>query len=119
MEIDIRDISKEITNALRTYTREVTEGLEEAKVKVAKKAVKKLKSVSRERTGKYAAGWARKKIGSGQIIYNKNKPQITHLLEHGHILRDGGRAQAFPHIKPAETEAIKEFTKEVEKVIKG
>ena len=41
------------------------------------------------------------------VIYNKEKPQIVHLLEYGHDVKDsGGRtvghAKAYPHFKPNE-----------------
>lgn len=42
-----------------------------------------------------------------EIIYNKNKPQLGHLLEYGHkvVDRNGitvGNAKAYPHIKTNE-----------------
>jgi hypothetical protein len=114
------DISKEIAKALSEYTLEVTEGLDKAKLEVAKDTVKELKRTSPKNTGSYAKGWARKKVGTAEVIHNRTDYQLTHLLEHGHVTKGGtGRTQAFPHIAPAEEKAIKDYIERVEKVIKG
>ncbi|MCM3444379.1 HK97 gp10 family phage protein [Metabacillus halosaccharovorans] len=113
------DIAKEIAKALSEYKNEVTEGLEEAKEKVAKNTVKHLKSLDHPKlTGDYAKGWSRKKVGTAQVIHNRTDYQLTHLLENGHVNRDGSRTEAIPHIQPAEEKAIDEYLEEVEKVIK-
>ncbi|WP_078434233.1 hypothetical protein [Metabacillus halosaccharovorans] len=115
----IGSLSREIAQALSEYTSEIEEGLEKSKVEVAKGTVKNLKITSPEQTGDYAKGWARKKIGTAQVVYNRTDYQLTHLLENGHVNRDGSRTQSTPHIAPAEDKAIDEFMKKVEKVIKG
>lgn len=114
----IDSLAAEISKALQTYTSEVTEGLEEAKTKVSKNAVKQLKSTSPKNTGKYAKGWRVKKVGTAQVIYNATRGSLTHLLEKGHAKVNGGRVSGKPHIRPAEQVAIKEYISEVEKVIK-
>jgi hypothetical protein len=114
------DISKEISKALTEYTQEVTEGLEKAKKESAKEGVKHLKSFSKpKRTGDYLEGWSAKEINGSWVIYNKTHAQLTHLLENGHVKRDGGRVTGYPHIRPTEEEVIKYYIKETEKVIKG
>jgi len=115
----IGDLSKEISKALSEYTAEVTEGLEEAKEKVAKDTVKHLRSLDHPKlTGDYAKGWARKKVGTAEVIHNRTDYQLTHLLEKGHAKRDGDRVPAIPHIGPAEEKAIEEYVSKAEKVIK-
>jgi hypothetical protein len=113
------DISKEITKALTEYTQEVTEGLEKAKKDIAKDTAKELKKTSPELTGDYKKGWAVKKVGTAQVVHNRTDYQLTHLLENGHAKRGGGRVPAYPHIRPAEQRAIREYAEQAEKVIRG
>jgi hypothetical protein len=113
------NLANEISRALKTYTAEVTEGMENAKEEVAKETVKVLKRTSPRLTGDYAKGWSRKKVGTAQVVYNRTDYQLTHLLEHGHAKVNGGRVPGIPHIGPAEKKAIDEYTKRVEQVIRG
>lgn len=114
----IDSLAAEISKALQTYTSEVTEGMEKAKMKVARATVKQLKATSPKKTGKYAAGWRTKKVGTAQVIHNATRGSLTHLLEKGHAKVNGGRVPGQPHIRPAEQAAIKEYISQVEKVIK-
>lgn len=122
--ISVDQLATEIAKGLAEYTQDVVEGIDEASNKIASKAVKKLKADSPKDSGEYAKGWGRKtekKFGETNtiIIYNKTKPGLTHLLEHGHAKRGGGRVEGKPHIRPVEEMVIEEFTTEVEKVVKG
>ena len=123
--ISIDQLANEIAKGLKEYSQDVIEGIDEASERIAKNAVKELKAESpKGETKKYSRGWTvktEKKYGetNSHIIYNKNKPQLTHLLEHGHAKRGGGRVEGKPHIRPVEEQVINEFTAEVEKVIKG
>lgn len=114
----IQNFSKELAKALTNYSKEISEGLEEAKVNAAKGTVKYLKENSPKQTGAYAKGWRVSKIGTAQVIHNKTKHQLTHLLENGHIKVKGGRVGAKVHIRPAEQQGIEQFLSDVEKSIK-
>jgi hypothetical protein len=60
------------------------------------------------------------KIASGRwIIHNKTDYRKTHLLEHGHAKKNGGRVAAQIHIGPAEDRAIVDFIDRVERAIRG
>lgn len=123
-KIPLDQLGNEIAKILSEYTEDVIEGIDEAGQEVAKEAVKELKAKSPKKTGGYAKGWTKKtekKYGdvSTVIIYNKNKPGLTHLLEHGHAKRGGGRVDGIPHIKPVEEKIIKEFSSKVEIIIEG
>lgn len=122
--IDVDQLANEIAKGLAEYSKDVIEGIDEVSESITKKAVKELKTKSPKRTKKYAKGWTKKAIKkfgetNSHIIYNKNKPGLTHLLEYGHAKRGGGRVEGIPHIRPVEEQVIEEFVSEVEKVIKG
>lgn len=122
--ISIDQLANEIAKGLQEYSSDVIDGIDEASEKISKNAVKKLKQDSPKNTKKYSKGWAvktEKKYGetNSHIIYNKNKPGLTHLLEYGHAKRGGGRVEGKSHIGPVEEQVINEFTAEVEKVVKG
>ena len=78
----------------------------------AQMVVDELHSTSPNMKGKYAGGWtmepdAEDTTGKVYRIYNKSKPGLTHLLEHGH----GGPAPApaHPHIADAAQTGISEL----------
>lgn len=113
----INDLSKEIVKQLQLYKSEVEDEIEIAKDEVSKEAVQELKKNSPKLTGSYSKGWRIKKIGNSTVIHNQTDYQLTHLLENGHAKADGGRTQAYPHIRPAEEKVIDKFTKRVEGAI--
>ena len=117
--IKIDSIANEIQDELKTYSAGLTEDVEKKIQTVANKCKKSIAEKSPEKKGDYAKGWAVKKeknrLYTIYTIYNKTKPALTHLLEHGHIIRNKkngkvyGRTKAYPHIAPAEKEAIEEM----------
>lgn len=106
------------------YYPQVAEAVSEVVPQVAKEAVKKLKSESpRGRTGEYAKKWT-SKVEEGRtqveaVVYG-NAPtyRLAHLLEFGHVKRNGkGRVNAIPHIAKVEEWAVEEVqTRIAEKV---
>ena len=114
---NINNLSKEIIKSLNEYTNEVEEQLENAKDTVSKIALKEIKDVSPKKTGSYKKGWRIKKVGSSRILYNKTDYQLTHLLEYGHVNKDGGRTNSIPHIKKVEEKSINNFIKFVEGIV--
>lgn len=112
-------LGNEISRILSEYSEKVEKGLETAQKRAASKAVKELKATSPERTPKYALGWRSKKTDEGRVVYNSTSGQLTHLLEKGHALRQGGRTRAIVHIRPVEQSTIREYIQETERVIRN
>lgn len=124
MEVKLEELAKAISKALAEYSEEYAEAINKAAAEESKAAAKAIRSMSPKKTGEYSRGWTQKKTYAGRyenehIVYNQKKHQITHLLEHGHTKRGGGRVAAIPHIKQAELQAIENFKRKVEEVANG
>lgn len=94
-----------INDVLSGYALAVNEGVASAVNQTAKKSLAVVRQKSPVRFGDYKKGWASTTTKNSVIIHNKKQYRLTHLLEHGHQLPQGGRAKAYPHIRPAEQEA--------------
>ena len=57
------------------------------------------------------------KSSKRNTVYNKTDYQLTHLLEKGHVGRDGRRVKAIEHIRPVEEKAAAEFEDKVKGAI--
>ena len=113
-----------VMEALSDYRDEVNEGVRKAIQKQANEDVRELKTTSPKKTGKYAAGWAQKVVKNNVsaydvVVYNKEKPGLTHLLENGHAKVNGGFVPGIQHIKPVEEESNNKLLEKVEEIIKN
>ena len=93
--------------------------LREATDATTKEIVEDLRNTSPRSPGggDYAKSWTRtsgrekkREAGYGRIVYVRAPHyRLTHLLEYGHELPQGGRAKAIPHIAAAEERGIDAF----------
>lgn len=120
----------DISAILSDYSSNVQEAIKEDAQRIAKDAVNelKVKSPKRPKSGKYAKGWRVNKqegrFSISCIVYNATDWQLTHLLEKGHrmVNRKGesrGFVDARVHIAPVEQNSIKQFQKDIERIIKN
>lgn len=115
-----------IEKELKDYSVAVSEKIGEAVEIVAKEVNDEIKRrvTFRQPTGKYVKAFRIKKINTGSK-YNYSRVwhvlspycSLTHLLEHGHALRNGGRARAFPHIVYGEELAERRMEELSEKAV--
>ena len=112
--MNVDNLSKAIQIELEKYSQEFTEKIKKDTENIAEECVDELKKTSPSSnlsgSKKYAKGWKYKKVFENECgirfrVLNKNKPQLTHLLEFGHAKVNGGRVEAKPHIKKAEEKA--------------
>lgn len=115
-------LSAEISSILEEYSEEVASSLRESVKEVSKAGTKAIRALSKQTfkgSGDYAKGWTNdvnykgKKLING-TIYNKIY-QLPHLLEHGHLNRDGTRTPGRLHISVVEQQIIEDFEKAVYK----
>lgn len=102
----VEELDIEIMAELRAYSDEVSDEIKENVKRVAKECVRDIKRKAPKDSGDYQKGWKSKtefenKNDIRVRIYNSKAPQLTHLLEFGHIKNDGGRVEGIPHIYPA------------------
>lgn len=124
--MNVNNLAKSIANELEKYSQEIADNLKRDTEIVAKECAEELKNTSpKSKKGgskTYAKGWSFKKSyesnsGIRYRVFNKNKPQITHLLEYGHAKVNGGRVEAKPHIKQAEEKAKEKLIKKVKESV--
>lgn len=121
-------VSAQIDKLLNDYSIEMKRKTMNAIDQTAKEAAQQLKATSpvgkgRDR-GEYAKGWAVKRQNdkikglATVTVHNKDHYQLTHLLEYGHDLPQGGRAKAQPHIEKVEQWAQGEVVRKIEEQLK-
>lgn len=126
-----KDLMTQLNNVLQDYSKEVMDTYNISGKEVANEVVKRLKMVAFGKYDhrKYSKSWAVKEEKGNwgtntYIIYNKKHYRLTHLLEFGHVIRDGtgrqvGEADAIPHIKPMEEWVQEQLPKVLEQKLGG
>ena len=103
----IDDLTAEVMKGLSEYAELTDKAMKKAVRKTATAVKNEISANAPKKTGRYHKSWTAKKVKENShtlemTVHSKDRYQLTHLLEKGHALRNGGRARAFPHIAPAE-----------------
>lgn len=121
------ELEKALNDYLNDYVEDISEEVEETTDNITKEAVQEIKQTSPKGKGTrdkpYHRGWTRQKgrENKGKFtvkIHNRTNYQLTHLLEFGHVTRNGGRTKAIPHIRPLEEKYKKLYEQKIITVIK-
>ncbi len=129
VKIAYDQLAETLQHQLSEYSVALTEELNAAYKELADAGVDELKRVHpyHDRTGQYSKNFAVKQRKNAQsvvgaqsyTIHNKKRYQITHLLEHGHLTRDGKRkTQAFSHWQDAENVVEREAVRKIEEAVR-
>lgn len=113
MKTTINNLDKAFMDVLNEYKSACDVNADEAVKYTAKEAVQELRKANPPGSGKYGSwkaynkGWTvtQTKKDKSATVHNKDHYQLTHLLEKGHALVQGGRSKAFPHIAPVAEQA--------------
>lgn len=116
-KIKPEQLSDVIMEGLEEYKDLSTDAMKEAVEKTAKNVKKEIQGKAPVRTGKYKKSWKVTKTDENAeklvMTVHAGRYQLTHLLEHGHAKRGGGRVVAIPHIASAEADGVKELEDEI------
>lgn len=129
-KVTVDNMASAILQELEKYRDVTDEAVEKGVSETAKEAVKELRNAHPSGSGRYGSwdekynkGWKvmqtkrDKRYHKEATIHNATDYQLTHLLEKGHALRQGGRAQAFPHIAPVAEKCEDELVNNIRKWI--
>ncbi|WP_420768755.1 HK97 gp10 family phage protein [Parageobacillus thermoglucosidasius] len=121
--IRIDQLADEIVSAVREYTEDVASAVDKKVDEVANKVLKEAQALAPKRTGEYAKTFVKTKEGGygehRRIIWNKKHYRRVHLLEFGHAKVNGGRVQAFPHLRPAYEKHAAHLDDEIKQIIRN
>lgn len=123
--IDISELETTISRELELYSKSITDSVKESVDVVAKEVNKEIKRhvTFKKRRGKYIKSFKIKKTFEGpnkkvKTWYVGNgEHRLSHLLENGHALKNGGRTRAYPHIRYGHELAQRRMEELVEKGI--
>jgi hypothetical protein len=127
MAIQIDDLNTAIRDALDEYNESIVSGLK----KTTKKAMKDLVDTTKatapvgDRSQHYRDNIAQKTVNESQFGITKlwyvkgSDYRLSHLLNNGHALRDGGRYPGTNFIGNAVNSILPRYLSEIEEVIKN
>ncbi|MFD1885582.1 HK97 gp10 family phage protein [Paenibacillus wenxiniae] len=120
---DIDSLARDIMGQFTEWTETVTRSVDKKVKESAESLREEISTKSPKKTGAYAKGWAVKPQRSGgqqkYVVHNKDRYQLTHLLEKGHAKRKGGRVAAIPHIVPAADKHIGKLVTDIQGIIRN
>lgn len=108
VSISVDDLADAIREELEGYQQDVSDGIKRSVKQAAGMCRDEIQQASPVLTGDYQRGWRTSTDYESAediriTVYNRTDYQLTHLLENGHLTRDGvTRVEGIPHIAPAE-----------------
>ncbi|WP_044294495.1 HK97 gp10 family phage protein [Robinsoniella peoriensis] len=120
--VRVEGMAEAIAQSISDYANLSNEVMKECVADVSKSIKKDIRDNAPVKSGRYKKSWTAAKQQENantltMVVHSRNRYQIAHLLEHGHVKRGGGRVQAIPHIAPAEQRGGLELVSKIERGI--
>ena len=121
-KVSVDGLADAVMEGLEEYNRLAADKLKAAVKKAGTTVRKEISSTAPRKSGRYADSWRSRTTAESSTsmqvtVYSPSRYMLAHLLEHGHALRNGGRARAFPHIAPAEEAGEKQLISDIERAL--
>ena len=121
-KVSVDGLADAVMEGLEEYNKLATDKVKATVKKAGTTVRKEISSTAPRKSGRYAASWRSRTTAESSTsmqvtVYSPSRYMLAHLLEHGHALRNGGRARAFPHIAPAEEAGEKQLTQDIERAL--
>jgi hypothetical protein len=123
--ISIDNLADAIVSAVREYTEDVSEAIEQEVDATADEVLKEVQTNHsyRDRSGKYTKGFTKTKQDkpgvTRRVVWNKKHYRRVHVLEFGHAKRGGGRVPAYPHLRPAYEKHGAKLPEKIKRIIRN
>jgi len=119
--VRIEQLAERIVRAVREYTEEVTDAIDEAVDANATGCLLEIRANSKFKSGNYSKGWKivrdKRRGVNKNVIWNPKYYRLVHLLEKGHAKRGGGRVVGKPHVLPAEQKYVEKLQTQIYGII--
>ena len=118
--VTINKLAEAVIEGLIDYVDLTTDEMKRC-VKVAGKTVNdEIKKEAPVKSKRYRNSWTVRKTKESSTtleltVHSKTRYQLSHLLEHGHAKRGGGRVAGKAHIAPAEKRGEEELIQNIER----
>lgn len=125
--IQVDDLGKEISKLTGEYAKQLSKEVEKGIKEAAYHAAGTLKKGGpyKEQTGNYTPSWWVTKTKSDDptieapvyVVSNRRAAYLAHLLEKGHVTRNGKRVKPYAHIAEVDQKAQEWAVENIEKAI--
>lgn len=118
----IDDMADVIMKGLAEYADLADTEMKKAVKKTAANVKKEISANAPKLSGGYGKSWTVRKTRENShtlemTVHSRDRYQLAHLLEKGHVKRNGGRVSGKPHIAPAEAQGEKLLTRMIEEAL--
>lgn len=118
------DIDRQLQDILNTYAGNVRDEVNKEVVKAANQLKKAISADAPKKSGKQKRSWkvsTSKRAGIDTVaVVHSTDYQKVHLLENGHLTRDGvTRSKAFHYVSKNEEEVLNKFASQVANAVKA